>query len=74
MRIIVRSNHENFMKEKLDKKPSTVRELDGNDSITVIDADTGEEFARRITDITVFSGRVIISWTPSYAETKGEKS
>jgi hypothetical protein len=62
MRIIVKSTPENFIKEKSGAKPCTVRKLDGKDTIEIINAETGELAVRTITDITVWDGRIIISF------------
>lgn len=62
MKIIVKSNAENFNKEMTGIKPNTVRKLDGKDIIQVIETEHGYSFEREITDITVFDGRIIISW------------
>jgi len=62
MKIIVKSNEENFVKEMDGRKPNTVRKLDGNDTIEVHCVGKKAKFTRRITDITTYDNRVIISW------------
>lgn len=62
MRIIVKSNSENWEKEKSGIKSNTLRCLDGKDEIMVINAETGVAFERPITDITIWKGQIIISW------------
>lgn len=62
MKIIVKSTPENFEKEKAGIKPCTVRKLDGKDTIEIINTATGELAVRTITDITVWDGRIIISF------------
>jgi len=62
MRIIVKSIHENWLKEKDGRKTNTLRELDGKDQIMVINTETGISFERQITDITIWNGKIIISW------------
>jgi hypothetical protein len=62
MKIQVKSIPEMWEKEKAGTKANTLRELDGNDIITVINTQTGETFERTISDITVWKGKIIISW------------
>ena len=62
MKIEVKSIPENWEKECDGRKQNTLRELDGNDFITVYNTETGEAFTRRITDISVWKGQIIISW------------
>jgi hypothetical protein len=64
MRIEVKSIPENWEKEKDDRKPNTIRELDGKDIIAVQNTETKEFFEREISDITVWKGKIIISWRP----------
>lgn len=64
MKIIVKSVPENWEKEKDNRKPNTVRMLDGNDTIEVQNTIGGEIFRRTITDITVWKNQIIISWKP----------
>lgn len=72
MKIIVKSDKENFIKEKSGKKPNTVRRIDGYDTIQVIDASSGESFERTISDWTLHDKRLIISWFPE-PNPEGEK-
>jgi hypothetical protein len=69
MRILVKSIPENFEKEKSGVKPCTVRRLDGKDVIEIINTETNELVERTITDISVWDGRIIISFK---AETRGD--
>jgi hypothetical protein len=62
MKIIVKSIPENFEKEKLGIKPCTVRKLDGKDIIEIINTETNDIFEGIITDISVWDGRIIISF------------
>ena len=62
MRIICKSINEIWEKEKDGRKPNTVRELDGKDEIMICNADTGICFERKITDITFWKSKIIISW------------
>jgi hypothetical protein len=64
MIITCKSNLENFKKEKNGCKPNTVRFLDGTDTIKIINTETNEIMERRITDITIYKGAIIISWNP----------
>ena len=62
MRLYVKSIPENFEKEKSGVKSNTVRELDGNDIITILNTETGESIERKITDISVWKGKLLISF------------
>ena len=62
MKIIVKSVPEMWEKEKSGAKSCTVRTLDGRDMIKIINTETGESFARKITDISVWNGQIIISF------------
>lgn len=65
MRIYVKSFPENFDKEKSGVKSSTVRELDGNDIIAILNTETGESIERKITDISIWKGKLLISFKES---------
>jgi len=62
MKIIVKSFPENFEKEKSGIKPCTIRELDGKDTITIINTKTKEKIERKITDISFWKGMFLISF------------
>jgi len=62
MKIIAKSDPENFEKERSGIKPNTVRELDGKDIIEIINTKTDERFEREITDITTWKKQIIISF------------
>lgn len=62
MKIIVKSFPENFTKEKSGIKSCTVRELDGKDTITIINTETEEKIVRKITDISIWKGQFLISF------------
>lgn len=62
MKIRVKSTKENWIKEELGLKANTVRQLDGLDTIELEDTETGYVFSRKITDITIWRGNIIISW------------
>lgn len=68
MRILVKSIPLNWIKEKLGVKPNTVRKLDGEDTITIINTETAEQFTRIITDITQWNNEFIISFEKEYQE------
>ena len=72
MKILVRSNPENFHKELNNLKTNTVRFLDGKDKIIIEHTETGETFTRTISDITVYKDAIIISWKDSNLSKKGE--
>ena len=73
--IAFKSIPENFVKEKSGKKSNTIRDLSNTDDrfenidrathIRILNAQTGEQFERKITDITYWYGRYIISWNPN---------
>jgi hypothetical protein len=65
LRIYVKSFPENFDKEKSGVKSSTVRELDGNDIIAILNTETGESIERKITDISIWKGKLLISFKES---------
>lgn len=65
MKIILKSIPENFDKEKSGVKSSTVRELDGNDIIAILNTETGETIERKITDISMWKGKLLISFVES---------
>lgn len=62
MKLVVKSYPENFEKEKSGIKPCTVRKLDGDDIIEIINTETGEKIERTITDISFWKGEIIISF------------
>lgn len=62
MKVYVKSDTENWIKEITGLKPNTVRVLDGNDTITVLDPVTKKTFTRKIKDITIWKGIIIYSW------------
>ena len=62
MKIIVKSFPENFEKEKSGIKSCTIRELDGKDTITIINTKTKEKIERKITDISLWKGMFLISF------------
>jgi len=70
VRIKVKSCPEFFEKEKSGLKPNTVRKLDGLDLIEIENTEGKESFVRTIRDISVFDGRVIISFGKKTGELK----
>jgi len=64
MRIVVKSISSNFDKEKSDLKNNTIRSLDGNDIIEVVNAETGESFKRVLRDVSVWYDQLIFTWEP----------
>jgi transposase len=75
MKIIVKSDPEYFEKERSGIKPNTVRQLDGRDTIDIINSETGEHFERIITDLSIWNGTtIVISFIPfKTIETKTTK-
>lgn len=61
MKIYVKSYPENYEKEESGRKSNTIRMLDGNDIIEVLNTETGKTFTRTIKDITVYKGIIVIS-------------
>jgi hypothetical protein len=79
MKIIGNSIHfksypEMYQKEKSGRKPNTVRGFENSNeaeesvisdvSYICIHSNTGEYFQRKLTDISIFKGRIIFSWSP----------
>jgi hypothetical protein len=62
MKIIVKSLPEHWDKENDGRKPCTARELDGSDKIEIINTATNEVCERIITDVTVWKGKILISF------------
>jgi len=63
MKLKVKSIPRIFEKEKSGKKPNTVRkQLGKGDTIEVVNSETGESFTRKIEDMTLWNGEMIISW------------
>jgi hypothetical protein len=62
MKISVKSFPENFEKEKSGVKSCTMRELDGRDVIEIMNTNTGETIRRNITDISIWKGKLLISF------------
>lgn len=63
MKIYVKSNLEFWHKENIGIKLNTVRKLDGNDTIEIENTKTGKAIVRTITDISVYEGNIIISFS-----------
>lgn len=70
MKIFCKSTPDNYEKEKDNRKPNTVRVLDGEDIITIQNTETHEQFHRKIKDITTWNDIVIISWEEDFVEVK----
>ena len=62
MKIIVKSLPENFEKEKYLFKTATIRQLDGNDTIEIINSETGEKIVHNLTDISIWKGWIVFSF------------
>lgn len=62
MKVVVKSFPENFEKEKSGIKSSTIRELDGKDIIKIINTETSEIIERKITDISIWKNKLLISF------------